>query len=699
MDNDIQIRDLSREQKEKYIREYFKNGSKEVPNLSNFSFTTRSKINDIPLKFIGAICFLTEFREIDKKKESRKDRTFFFVFLKGDVKRFNKDEFTSELYDICTYFNKVSIIKINFMFENGIKTYQYTERGFISSPKTDLNSSFNFVKQPDDYINQFIDNRKHLEDCYSAFIGNKDGGLNFITNDYYDTRHTFNLIMDAIEKENKKIVFVHGPAGSGKTILAMRLLGLYKQSQMLIINEYFDSELHSLFLSKNNSDIRFFNHRGSDSEQIAEEISHCNMHKVPIREYKKEFNKFIYKKYWTEEGKSGKAPKEFWDTYNDKNRDDYASDFEEFGESLKDRNFQPCEILIIDEGQRLYQRTIEKAYLSGLTTVIFGDSQQKINPDTDDLILDPDREEMINTSKDLDKFFKQFNKNDYKEIPMQYPIRIPNNALEKINYVLGKSKKTTYRSLKDMYPIVVFDRCEDFLNNFNKDRESQKFICSYQDIWRHEKEEKSVLKRKVTQVRFLDYVIKFTFDDGYEAYPPKSIAYKISDSMGIRILDMPNHYLNVSIDHEKTKRYQLQFHDEEESQYYGETEIIKLDPSVKSIGKEEKKDTSDKLLVNPNLKRRMFSPFELISREVRNIYLYLPKTITMLLKENRIIDKGKFGKRFYNEDSDTNYLLNQLYVLMTRATRRIYIYCEDKVLTEYFKNQLNQYEQENTLFF
>ena len=105
------------------------------------------------------------------------------------------------------------------------------------------------------------------------------------------------------------------------------------------------------------------------------------------------------------------------------------------------------------------------------------------------------------------------------------------------------------------------------------------------------------------------------------------------------------------------------------------------------------------MLVNPNLKRRMFSPFELISREVRNIYLYLPKNNYNVIKKNRIIDKGKFGKRFYNEDSDTNYLLNQLYVLMTRATRRIYIYCEDKVLTEYFKNQLNQYEQENTLFF
>ena len=82
---------------------------------------------------------------------------------------------------------------------------------------------------------------------------------------------------------------------------------------------------------------------------------------------------------------------------------------------------------------------------------------------------------------------------------------------------------------------------------------------------------------------------KYVTTQFYEAYPPKSIAYKISDSMGIRILDMPNHYLNVSIDHKKTKRYQLQFHDEEESQYYGETEIIKLDPSVKSIGKEEKK--------------------------------------------------------------------------------------------------------------
>lgn len=69
------------------------------------------------------------------------------------------------------------------------------------------------------------------------------------------------------------------------------------------------------------------------------------------------------------------------------------------------------------------------------------------------------------------------------------------------------------------------------------------------------------------------------------------------------------------------------------------------------------------------ISRYYLSPFELISREVESIYVYIRKNI--------------------NEDNLNNFTFYQLYVLMTRATISLNIFCESDSLRKKFKQRLN----------
>lgn len=690
----VDIDKISRDQKEKRIREYFNLNPKASPSFRNFSFSSRKMINDIQLKFIGASCFLTEFIDIDVKKKSRKDRTFFFIFLKGNKQKFNSEDFTSEIFDICTYFSKVSMIQVVFCFDDEFVAYKYSEekgafnRTYLGS---EVNKNFDFIRQPDDYINLLISNNKYLEDCYYAFSGSKDTGLNFITNDYYDTRKYFKAILEAIDHKKKSIIFVHGPAGSGKTILAMRLLGLYKNARMLIINEYFDSELKDIFDGKGELDIRFFTSQ-AESEELILELIACNKYKISIRKYQEHFKQFIYNKYWKTKNENISL-KEFFQKYASPVGTNYWNDLEDFAKLYQEQSFTPCELLIIDEIQRVDQLIIDMANKHGLLTVIFGDYQQKISPSNDDLIINPD---IINDEGDekLDHIIKTYKeRKDFAEIPINYPIRISNSALEKINYLLGKGSIKSYQIEKQLYPINIFDSCQMFVDAFTSDTESQRFFCSYQDIWRYEMGE--VFSQKVVKIKYLKRSLKFTFEDGFEAYLMRNNADKIAKKLNMKISDMIGKELSVIKEETKDKRYRII--SGSKNDYYGLSELLKIDGEILSINKYERRQFKDKLLFHPTFKRRMFTPSELISREVRNIYLYLPKSI-VIDDEIGFIDCGMYGARFYDKQTKTNFLLNQLYVLMTRATRKINLYCEDKQLASYFKERLLSYEVANSLF-
>ena len=64
-----------------------------------------------------------------------------------------------------------------------------------------------------------------------------------------------------------------------------------------------------------------------------------------------------------------------------------------------------------------------------------------------------------------------------------------------------------------------------------------------------------------------------------------------------------------------------------------------------------------------------FSPYEMISRELDSIYIFLRENIS--------------------PDVIRGYVLTQLYVLMTRATLSLNIYIENKETYKVFKERLN----------
>lgn len=685
-------KEITRDQKEALIRSYF-NSQEKKPKFSNFSFSVSKSFSDIDLKYIGATVFLKQFIKNKEGRDVYKDRTFFFVFLNEYSKDIKLNEYYNELYEVASYFNKISIIKVVFVFTDKTRVLKYSEaKGFQKdSLGSEVDGRFDFVKNPDQYIEQLINNRKHLLDCYKAFIGTKENTeLDFISNDYYDTRFYLNNLVEAIEK-GYKLIYVHGPAGSGKTILALRLLGLYKRSQMLIINSYFDQELRSIFEEMKNKDIRFFNHRGEQSDEIVTVLSYSNKYKISPQAYYERFNKYLYAKYnsaWQIENPNTDKSK-FWEYYKDTQREDYEDDFEEFAQQ-QDKYDTPAEILIVDEGQRIYQETIDVALKNNLTIILLGDSYQKINPDTDNLNINPEYTDI----KDIQRRYQ----GTYYELSLRYPIRITGHALEKINYLLGKSNEKKYVGGKENYPIEIFDKVQVFVETYRKDKTSQKFFASYQDIWRFEQEKESniVETKKVNFVRMYDKYVLIEFTDGTKVTPNKQSAYRLSESINIRLMELRGHNIKVRYDNENQKYRLANKSKLDEQVYYGKNELILFDSSIKSIKKADKesKTTKSNLLFAPNLKGKIFTPFELISRECRNIYLFLPKGIT--IENNQIVDKNLLGSRFLI--GETNYLLNQIYVLLTRATNRIRIYVEDQVLKEYFKSKLEEYEVENTLF-
>lgn len=76
----------------------------------------------------------------------------------------------------------------------------------------------------------------------------------------------------------------------------------------------------------------------------------------------------------------------------------------------------------------------------------------------------------------------------------------------------------------------------------------------------------------------------------------------------------------------------------------------------------------------------MLDTYKVISRELQNVFLYVHNEISYSRTEGIYSTVNKH----FNQ-----YVLFHLYVLMTRATHNLVIYCEDKNLELYFKKRLN----------
>lgn len=106
---------------------------------------------------------------------------------------------------------------------------------------------------------------------------------------------------------------------------------------------------------------------------------------------------------------------------------------------------------------------------------------------------------------------------------------------------------------------------------------------------------------------------------------------------------------------------------------------------------EELRATDYPYLFNDQIKEKyILSTYEVISREIESVYLYLPKEITYSFSNDSIGYKDEQHNEEYNE-----FLINQLYTLMTRATLNLTIYCEDSILYDHFLEKIQVLEHLN----
>ncbi|QWC00211.1 DUF2075 domain-containing protein [Mycoplasmatota bacterium] len=87
----------------------------------------------------------------------------------------------------------------------------------------------------------------------------------------------------------------------------------------------------------------------------------------------------------------------------------------------------------------------------------------------------------------------------------------------------------------------------------------------------------------------------------------------------------------------------------------------------------------------------LLSTYEVISREVESVYLYLPSEVSINMEQGGFVLKSK-------PDLINDFLLFHIYTLMTRATLKLTIFCEDDTLQEYLERKVRFINNLNELF-
>src|SRR5690554_572047 len=162
---------------------------------------------------------------------------------------------------------------------------------------------------------------------------------------------------------------------------------------------------------------------------------------------------------------------------------------------------------------------------------------------------------------------------------------------------------------------------------------------------------------------------------------------------------MPTNNYNISITNDKQYFY---------DQFMGEPMVKKHFVSVglKELKGQEIILEGDKVTEYPDLlkvqdfpylfnseisSKYLLSTYQVISREVEAVYLYIPSKI--------IYDDSLDMIRLQNNKTlkINQFLINHLYTLMTRATMKLNIYCEDASLFNFLKDKIDYINELNLI--
>lgn len=124
----------------------------------------------------------------------------------------------------------------------------------------------------------------------------------------------------------------------------------------------------------------------------------------------------------------------------------------------------------------------------------------------------------------------------------------------------------------------------------------------------------------------------------------------------------------------------------DDSKHYSTVTGYSLSGKVKNAGLRElpwEMRTKDCCFLNKAYQNYVFTTFDVISRDLHYMYLIIPKEISYSTQQGIYHKNGP-------RNNYTKYLLNHLYVNMTRATEKLIIYCEDNMLFNYLREKLSK---------
>lgn len=85
----------------------------------------------------------------------------------------------------------------------------------------------------------------------------------------------------------------------------------------------------------------------------------------------------------------------------------------------------------------------------------------------------------------------------------------------------------------------------------------------------------------------------------------------------------------------------------------------------------------------------LLSTYQVISREIESVYLYLPEEVIYDEENDEIILNGGYGEKM------NDFLLYHIYTLMTRATLTLKILCKSDSLYKYFESKIDKIKKVN----
>ena len=390
-----------------------------------------------------------------------------------------------------------------------------------------------FVDDVPSELSLIEDTNRDAIDCVCAYTGKLDF-RNQTEENYEDIKNDLEAGINYI--------LVRGAARTGKTILAMKILGQYPQSKLLIMNYHFYIALKDSFHIKNERfpNKRIFHHDLSRSEG-------CWIENKQTKEIIPKLDFLI-----VDEAQRLAFVKECCGGY--------GFNLPELDEFKK---------ILFNENQK--------------TTILFGDDNQKLNPDYD---------------KGLSKIHSMIKDLNFREYFFKNSIGIPPEILNNIKHLLNIGSGIPIQSSNNFIFYVTNDN-EDFRKRFNEDKIQKKhYLC-------------------------------------------------------VGLYPFSNQYIK-----------------------YSNGEII-------TYPKELNKADFPYLFNKEIISKYLLSTYEVISREIESVYLYLPEEISFDSDQNKITFKDKKCK--ISED----FLINHIYTLMTRATMKLSILCKNASLYSYLNKEIN----------